>query len=76
MEQAELEQIIEKARLDRLPELYLNDYQLTDIPESISNLIYSKRLHLDKNKLTTLPNSVCNLINLSEEYLVVNRDCV
>jgi leucine-rich repeat protein SHOC2 len=64
MEQSELTQIIERARLDRAFKLDLNGCQLTILPESIGDLINLRWLHLDRNQLTTIPDSIGNLTNL------------
>lgn len=63
MEQAELEQIIEKARLDRF--LTLSCCKLTSLPESIGNLTNLTELRLRANQLTSLPESIGNLTNLT-----------
>jgi leucine-rich repeat protein SHOC2 len=67
MEQAEVREIIEKAKLNNLRLLTLND--LTILPESISSLINLNKLYLRGNKLTNLPFVFKNLSNLNSLYL-------
>jgi leucine-rich repeat protein SHOC2 len=64
MEQAELEQIIEKARLDRLTRLELHDLQINNLPDSIGNLNWLFNIELGDNQITTLPESIANLTRL------------
>ena len=73
MEQVELEQIIEKARLDRVDNLDLRDCEISFLPESIGNLSSLTRLNLYRNKLTTLPESIHNLVNLTNLNLGCNQ---
>ena len=49
-----------------LKKLYLNDNQLTTLPESIGNLQSLEELWLDNNQFTQLPERICNLQNLQE----------
>jgi leucine-rich repeat protein SHOC2 len=60
----ELEEIIEKARIDRASELDLSNKRLARLPESIGSVCTLKRLCLKENKLTELPKSISNLTNL------------
>jgi leucine-rich repeat protein SHOC2 len=72
MEQAELEQIIEKARLDRVSEFSLDSKKIGVLPESIGNLSDLKSLCLSGNQLTSLPDSIFNLHNLTSLDLHLN----
>ncbi len=65
MTEKELEEIIEKARIDRAYRLDLNGKRLTTLPDSIGSLNYLTILHLDNNRLTVLPDSICNLSKLN-----------
>jgi leucine-rich repeat protein SHOC2 len=73
MEQAELEEVIEKARLDRERELDLNDDDIITLPESIGDLCKLTHLDLGCNQLTTLPESIGNLSNLTSLNLSRNQ---
>jgi leucine-rich repeat protein SHOC2 len=73
MEQAELKQIIEKARIDRSSNLELNNKQLTILPESIGDLPNLKCLNLRDNQLTILPKNIGNLVKLIELDLSENK---
>ena len=56
-----------------LKKLYLDDMELTSLPESIENLTNLKWLHLGYNKLETLPDSIVNLKNLEKLWLYQNK---
>jgi leucine-rich repeat protein SHOC2 len=71
MEQAELEQIIEQARLDRSTVLNLGQNQLTSLPENIDSLTSLYSLDLSCNQLSSLPESIGNLTSLN----CLNLDC-
>jgi leucine-rich repeat protein SHOC2 len=73
MEQAELEQIIEKARLDRYNHLYLDNNQISALPESIGSLSDLTGLFFRGNQLNTLPTSIGNLTNLTKIDLNYNE---
>jgi leucine-rich repeat protein SHOC2 len=73
MEQVELEQIIEKARLDRERELDLSDEDISTLSESIGNLCKLAHLDLRGNQLTTVPESIGNLGNLISLNLSRNQ---
>jgi leucine-rich repeat protein SHOC2 len=73
MEQAELEQIIKKARLDRSTTLSLSHNQLTKLPDSIGTLSDLTCLKLRDNQLTILPDNIGNLVKLSELDLSENK---
>jgi leucine-rich repeat protein SHOC2 len=73
MEQAELEQIIEKARIDRSTELCLSYGQLASLPNSISTLSDLSVLDLSYNQLTSLPKSISHLSGLTTLYLHSNQ---
>jgi leucine-rich repeat protein SHOC2 len=71
----ELEEIIEKARIDRAYRLNISGNQLTTLPESIGSLIHLTILDLDENRFTKLPDSICNLsklniLNLDDNQLI------
>lgn len=68
----ELEEIIEKARIDQASELDLSHRQLTLLPDSIGNIYTLKELYIEGNKLTELPESIGNLANLTELSLENN----
>jgi leucine-rich repeat protein SHOC2 len=65
MEQAELEQIIEKARLDRSTVLNLQGHRIIDLPEGIGNIPSLETLDIRNNQLSSLPESIGNLSNLT-----------
>ena len=65
MEQAELEQIIEQARLDGRTRLDLGSKQIYTLPSSIGSLFNLRHLELRCNQITTLPDSIANLSNLT-----------
>ena len=50
--------------LKNLEKLYLDNNNLTTIPDSIGNLKNLKGLYLHNNNLTTIPDSIGNLKNL------------
>ena len=58
--------------LPNLKELWLNDYDLTSLPEGIENLTNLWGLYLQTNKLTSLKGTE-NLTNLKELYLNNNE---
>jgi leucine-rich repeat protein SHOC2 len=72
MEQAELEQIIEQARLDRSSELCLNNCQIKNLPDSVGNLSNLQSLYLNRNHLTSIPKSIGNLSKLTRLELNLN----
>jgi len=55
--------------------LYLEDNQLTTLPESIGNLSSLETLYLYYNQLTTLPESICNLSSDCKIYVYDNLLC-
>jgi Leucine-rich repeat (LRR) protein len=73
MEQAELTQIIEQARRDRVTELDLQNCGLTMLPDSIGNLTDLTSLNLYGNSLTSLPESIGKLSKLVELILGTNQ---
>lgn len=73
MEQAELAQIIEQARLDRSITLNLSKCNLKVLPESIGILSDLKDLYLEGNGLTSLPDNICKLEKLQYLYLSCNQ---
>lgn len=74
MEQAELEQIIEEARIDRSPNLSLSNSQIAIFPDSIIGLgHYLTHLYLNENNLTCLPENIDNLFILKEFNLANNK---
>ncbi|KAK9061511.1 hypothetical protein SSX86_018693 [Deinandra increscens subsp. villosa] len=44
--------------------LYLSNFEITEIPESIGTLMHLRYLNLSRTKITHLPENVCNLYNL------------
>ncbi len=73
MELVELEQIIDRARLDRLDKLNLRHCGLSTIPESIGNLSDLTSLDLYNNELKVLPASIGNLSKLTNLNLNHNQ---
>ena len=73
MSDEELEEIIEKARIDRATRLDLSFKQLTNLPESIGNLSNLTVLYLSDNQLANLPESIGNLSNLTVLNLIENK---
>jgi Leucine-rich repeat (LRR) protein len=65
MEQAELEEIIEKARCSKLSRLDLRCKQLTSLPKSINNITSLYYLDLSYNELTSLPENIGGLTSLN-----------
>ena len=73
MGQAKLEEIIERARIDRLTMLFLRDHPPRSLPDSIGNLSNLIWLNSANNRLTSLPDSIGNLSNLTNLDLYNNR---
>jgi leucine-rich repeat protein SHOC2 len=73
MEQAELKQIIERARVDRSTDLDLRNNELYILPESIGNLYGLTKLFLNQNQLISLPDNICTLTNLTTLVLSYNQ---
>lgn len=69
MEQVQVEQIIEQARLDCRQRLDLNVDRLTMLPSSIGRLTDLTHLIISGAELTSLPDNLGNLTNL--RYLVL-----
>ncbi len=66
MEQAELEQIIEKARIDRATNLHIDlDRESNILPESLGKLTHLTRLHIRGHEIKIFPNILDKLINLT-----------
>jgi Leucine-rich repeat (LRR) protein len=61
----ELEQRIEKARIDRDTRFYLQKQPISMLPNSICNLSNLTDLNLYCNSLTNLPTNIGNLSNLT-----------
>jgi Leucine-rich repeat (LRR) protein len=72
MERLEVEERIERARLEGAKTLHLNGNQLTALPESLGQLTNLRELYLSDNQLTALPESLGQLTNLRELYLPTN----
>jgi leucine-rich repeat protein SHOC2 len=68
----ELEEIIEKARIDRATRLDLGHQKLTLLPDSIGNISTLEELNLTDNHLIELPESIGSLTNLKELSLEDN----
>lgn len=62
--------LIEKGHVTSIQ---VNKYELTSLPDSISNLKKLERLYLNNNNLTSLPESIGQLKNLTELYLQGNE---
>ena len=73
MEQAELEQIIEKARLDRSTTLSFLNYQPTILPDSLCSLSDLVWLSINYGRLTELPGNIGNLTNCTNLNLTGNN---
>ena len=73
MTEEELEEIIEKARIDRSKILDLRFNKLVSLPESIGNLSSLRELDLRANDLINLPESIGNLSRLREIDLRFNQ---
>jgi leucine-rich repeat protein SHOC2 len=71
--ETELEEIIEKARVDRTARLEVSHKEITHLPESICNLYYLSELSLQHNKLIALPKNIGNLSNLTKLILIDNE---
>ena len=70
----ELEQIIEKARIDRTQRLSFIDDLVDNLPEKIGNLNLTElNLYLFRVQFESIPESIGNLIHLTELNLSVNR---
>jgi leucine-rich repeat protein SHOC2 len=66
MEQAELEQIIEQARLEQATNLRLHlGHESSILPESLGKLTHLTRLYIRSHELKIFPNSLGNLVNLT-----------
>ncbi len=72
MSEEELEEIIEKARVERVSKLDLRCKNLMSLPNSIGNIYTLKELDITDNKLVELPSSIGNLINLKKLSLEDN----
>jgi leucine-rich repeat protein SHOC2 len=75
MEQAELEQIIEQARLDRATKLHLNigfQSNITMLPDSLGKLTDLIRLRIITRDMKIFSSSLENLTNLT--HLWINSD--
>jgi leucine-rich repeat protein SHOC2 len=69
----ELEGIIYRAEQDGVVGLYLNNCNITTLPESIGKLNNLKVLSLTNNKLTKLPDAICDLTSLRQLDLSENK---
>jgi leucine-rich repeat protein SHOC2 len=73
MDPAELEKIIDRAILDRVDKLVLQECGLSILPTSIGNLAELKLLDLYKNNLKVIPESIGNLAKLTNLNLNHNQ---
>ena len=73
MSDEELEEVIEKARIDQTETLDLRFNKLVSLPESIGNLSNLRELDLRANDLINLPESIGNLSSLREIDLRFNK---
>jgi leucine-rich repeat protein SHOC2 len=71
--EVELAAIIEKARVEEFEKLYINNEQLTSLPESIGDLPSMYLLDIQGNMLTTLPENIGNLSKLNYLNLCENN---
>ena len=69
----EAEKRIKEVQRTGATELYLNDMQLTELPETIGQLIQLKLLNLSNNQLTELPETIGQLIQLQSLDIVDNQ---
>ena len=69
MTHEELLEKIEEARRTKATSLYLDNNQLTTLPEQITKLTALQVLYLDNNQLTTLPEQITKLTSLQVLYL-------
>lgn len=53
--------------------LYLHDYKLTSLPDSIGNLTGLQELYIENNQLTSLPESIGNLTGLRGLSVELNQ---
>jgi len=56
--------------------LWIDEYELKDLPLEIGNLTHLKKLNLEYNQLVELPSTIINLTNLEELYLRGNPDLI
>ncbi len=59
--------------LERITVLYLRDFYITFLPESIGNLTNLSKLYIIENQIKSLPESIGNLTNLSGLYISSNQ---
>jgi internalin A len=65
--------LIEEARREQAIELHLIRQDLTELPDSISQLTQLQYISLNSNRLTKLPDSIGKLTNLEALYLYDNQ---
>ena len=58
---------------NRLQQLYLNDMNITIIPESIHNLDHLEYLNLNNNKLEILPENLCKIYSNLKSFDITNN---
>ena len=66
-------QEIENVRVKKLTKLDLHGKNLTEIPESLTNLKNLKELDLSSNKIKEIPEAIANLTNLTKLTLSGNE---
>ena len=70
---AELRQVIERARRTGAHELELSERNVASLPEEVGALVGLKSLHLGFNKLRELPEEIGNLVALESLSLSGNK---
>ena len=65
--------LIKEAKVASSTSIDLSGLNLSDVPESISQLTQMQALHLSKNQLSAIPDSIGQLGNLQFLYLYNNR---
>jgi Leucine-rich repeat (LRR) protein len=71
---SEIEELIARAKLEKLIEIEIDCQELKSLPESIGQLTNLRRITLFINELESLPESIGQLTNLEDLFLMgLNR---